>query len=353
MANYSGNEVVEVLLVLGECHRNYRAAARLYAERFPNQRHPNDRQIRNIERRCRMNDLHRQRGRNRNVNNNDPRLLAVLAMVHMNPHISTREIERRLGVPRTTAHRMLRSAGYHPYHIILHQELNENDYILRMNYCRWALNRLDEDPNFFWNVCFSDEATFKSDGRLNRHNCHYWSPVNPHWHRQVINQHRWSLNVWVGIFNGHIIGPYFFDGNVNGQAYLDFLENHLPEYLEDIPLNVRQLMWLQQDGAPAHFAVNVREFLNAQFLDHWIGRGGPVPWPPRSPDLNPLDSYFWGYCKDAVYKDAPTTRLDMMERVRRACAAVTPEILTNVLNNYRRRSETCLANNGGPIEHLM
>lgn len=235
MANYSADEVVEILLTLGECNRNYRAAARLYAERFPNQRHPSHRQIFNIVRRCRRNNLHRQRRQNRNLNNNDARLIAVLAMVHLDPHVSTRTIQRQLGISKSTAHRMLKSVRYHPYHITLHQELNENDRLLRMNFCRWALNQLDQDPDFFWNVCFSDEATFKSDGRLNRHNSHYWSPVNPHWHRQIINQHRWSVNVWSGIFNGHIIGPHFFDGTVNGPRYLDFLENHSPEYLENIP----------------------------------------------------------------------------------------------------------------------
>ena len=45
----------------------------------------------------------------------------------------------------------------------------------------------------------------------------------------------------------------------------------------------------QHDGAPAHFAVNVKEYLNEQFRQRWIGRGGPVPWPARSPDLTPMN----------------------------------------------------------------
>ncbi|GBM88486.1 hypothetical protein AVEN_269361-1 [Araneus ventricosus] len=28
--------------------------------------------------------------------------------------------------------------------------------------------------------------------------------------------------------------------------------------------------------------------------DRWIGRGGPVLWPPRSPDLTPLDFFPMG-----------------------------------------------------------
>jgi len=93
MANYTPTEVVDILITFGECGRNYRLTARTYAERFPNRRHPTDQQIINIERRSRNNPLHRERRRNRLHNNNDPRLLAVLAMVHQNPHISTRQIE--------------------------------------------------------------------------------------------------------------------------------------------------------------------------------------------------------------------------------------------------------------------
>ncbi|GBM81581.1 hypothetical protein AVEN_82167-1 [Araneus ventricosus] len=31
------------------------------------------------------------------------------------------------------------------------------------------------------------------------------------------------------------------------------------------------------------------------------GRSGPIAWPPRSPDVTPLDFCFWGYVKDKVY----------------------------------------------------
>jgi hypothetical protein len=39
----------------------------------------------------------------------------------------------------------------------------------------------------------------------------------------------------------------------------------------------------------------------SQYPDRWIGRGGPTAWPPRSPDLDPLDFYLWGHLKSLVY----------------------------------------------------
>jgi hypothetical protein len=44
------------------------------------------------------------------------------------------------------------------------------------------------------------------------------------------------------------------------------------------------------------------EYLNEQFPDRWIGPGGPQNWPPRSPDITPLDFYVWGFMKNIVFE---------------------------------------------------
>ncbi|KAJ8894315.1 hypothetical protein PR048_006935 [Dryococelus australis] len=38
-----------------------------------------------------------------------------------------------------------------------------------------------------------------------------------------------------------------------------------------------------------------------EYPRRWIGRGGLVPWPARSPDLSPSDFFFWGCLKRRVY----------------------------------------------------
>ncbi|GBL73687.1 hypothetical protein AVEN_230681-1 [Araneus ventricosus] len=40
-----------------------------------------------------------------------------------------------------------------------------------------------------------------------------------------------------------------------------------------------------------------------EYPGRWIGRGGPVLWPPRSPDLTSLDFFLWGHLKELVYRD--------------------------------------------------
>jgi len=58
--------------------------------------------------------------------------------------------------------------------------------------------------------------------------------------------------------------------------YNDFLQNTLPQFLEDVDLATRQRLWMQQDGASPHYARNVRSTLNQMFPNRWIGRDGPV-----------------------------------------------------------------------------
>ena len=45
------------------------------------------------------------------------------------------------------------------------------------------------------------------------------------------------------------------------------------------------------NGALAHLSLIVRDALTGIYHDRWIVRGGPVRWPVRSIDLNPLDFY--------------------------------------------------------------
>ena len=60
--------------------------------------------------------------------------------------------------------------------------------------------------------------------------------------------------------------------------------------------------FFQQDGAPAHYGLIVRNWLDSKLPGRWIGRRGPIEWPARSTDLTPLDFYIWGYLKQKVYQ---------------------------------------------------
>ena len=72
---------------------------------------------------------------------------------------------------------------------------------------------------------------------------------------------------------------------------------------------------MQHDGAPPHYALCSRQVMNEIFDKKWIGRGGPVAWPPRSPDPTSPDYLLWGFFRERIMVVAPTTPDDMKERI--------------------------------------
>lgn len=112
-----------------------------------------------------------------------------------------------------------------------------------------------------------------------------------------------------------------------------FLRDILPDLLENVALEDRVNMWFQHDGAPTHFGNIVREHLNAMFGQHWIGRRGPTPWPPRSPDLTPLDFYVWGRMKDLVYSTPVESDMDLVGRVVEAAAIIQEKMNLDLYGN--------------------
>jgi hypothetical protein len=115
------------------------------------------------------------------------------------------------------------------------------------------------------------------------------------------HQRQFSINVWAGIFGDCLVGPHILPHGLTGNHYRDSLLHEPPKQLEDVPLGVRARMWYMYDGASAHFSRAVRDVLSNTHHARRIGRGGPTPWSPRSPDFNPLDFYLWEHLKPRAY----------------------------------------------------
>jgi hypothetical protein len=116
-----------------------------------------------------------------------------------------------------------------------------------------------DEPDFFNRVLWTDDAGFTRGVLMNLHNLRVWAEENPHPTRSSSLQHRFSVNVWAEIVDVRLIGPYVIEYRIDGAQYLNFLQETLPSFMDDIPLNVRQDMWYQLDGEPAHFTRPVRD----------------------------------------------------------------------------------------------
>ncbi|KAJ4434255.1 hypothetical protein ANN_22805 [Periplaneta americana] len=146
----------------------------------------------------------------------------------------------------------------------------------------------------------------------------------------------------------------FKSNRLTGQVYTNVLENTIPHVLEDTPL-INQHIHFLHDGAPAHFSRTARRYLDRRFPDRWIGRGGPIAWPPCSSDLNPLDFYLWGHLKSLVYS-SPVPDLESLRNGIVACSEDirnTPGVWDRVRRSMRHRCEVCIQAGGGHFEHRL
>ncbi|EZA47816.1 hypothetical protein X777_15340 [Ooceraea biroi] len=112
-------------------------------------------------------------------------------------------------------------------------------------------------------------------------------------------------------------------------------------------------MWFQQNGHPAHTAKATRTLLDEKFGTHWIGLHGLHEWPPRSPDLTPLDFFLWGHLKQQLYATPPANVQDLKDRIVRICRTIRPQILQRVRNSILNRAILCERMEGGHFEHLL
>lgn len=114
-----------------------------------------------------------------------------------------------------------------------------------------------------------------------------------------------------------------------------------------------RMIWFQHDNAPPHTHHQNQRWLRRRFRNRFIGRGSRVAWPPRSPDLNPLDYFFWGKIKSAIYRHPVQNVEELMGRITDAVAEVTPEMLQTSINDLIRRANLCVEQEGGHFEHLL
>ena len=112
-------------------------------------------------------------------------------------------------------------------------------------------------------------------------------------------------------------------------------------------------VWFQQDGAAPHYAAAVRTYLDATFPGRWIGRRGTIEWPARSPDLAPLDFYFWGNVKGKIYAPRPSHLQGLIDKIRAESNQLSPAELRRVHQEFFDRLGYCLAAEGAHFEHLI
>ncbi|GFW73755.1 DUF4817 domain-containing protein [Trichonephila clavipes] len=246
MAEYTNAEKADMILVCGATDCNGRAPQRLYAERHPVRWTPAHTMFARLHQQLCETGSFQKAARNRDrTARTELNEEIVLDMVETTPSLSSRGIANEIGISYSSVWRILDDSALHPFHYQRVHSLKECDFAPRQAFSQWYLQQRIANPFFAASMLFTDEASFSREG-------------------------------------DHLIGPFILPDRLTGPRYLIFLEQVLPELLDSahVTAATRTSMWFQQDGAPAHFSISVRNHLDATCGERWIGRGGPVHWPP-------------------------------------------------------------------------
>ena len=108
-----------------------------------------------------------------------------------------------------------------------------------------------------------------------------------------------------------------------------------------------------QGGAPAHCTIAANEFLLNKFGGRVISRGTQIAWPAHSPDLNPLDFYYWALAEKEVYSAKPTTVNELMNVVKRFSEEHRKNVLHSVALNVLKQANLGVQQNGSHFQRFL
>ena len=131
----------------------------------------------------------------------------------------------------------------------------------------------------------------------------------------------------------------WFEGDtVDGSKYLSMLQ----EFFIPQARKMRSIV-LQQDGAPPHFAADVRRFLDKTFSGRWIGRSGPIRRATRPSDLTSLDFFLWGHLKNVVYLSPCEDLAELKSRTHDEIKSISQKTLYDIFSNISKRMNLCFS----------
>lgn len=353
----SKEDKIEIVLIVGDNYKTFREAATIFNQRHPdkNIHHETVRQLLkkfktfgNVENKF-------NNKRQKHVADNEMELEVMLSAIEQ-PRCSLRKRALLMSntISKDSVAKILKTNKFHPYKPKFVHTLRPGDNDRRLEFCADIQAILEDNPFVSRQILFSDEATFTTNGTVSSQNCRWWADANPNFTLKTRSQYAFKTNVWCGIYKSYVIGPFFFHQSLNADRYLNFLQSEISNLIDNLPLLERQHIWFQQDGAPCHSRLDVRQYVEDCFNERVIHRFSEIRWPPRSPDLTPLDFFLWGYLKENVYIQAPFTDVGHLERViREEIRKITPQTIRRVLRHFCDRTVTCMEREGGYVEAFV
>ena len=146
-----------------------------------------------------------------------------------------------------------------------------------------------------------------------------------------------SLMVWGCISDAGVGLIQRVHGNINSEAYIQILKDSM---VPSAGAAFGQDFVFQQDNAPCHTSKMTTNYL-------LCNRINVLPWPPQSPDMNPIE-HMWDELERRLYKQEKATSLDdLYLKLQSVWYDIPIEVVRNLISSMPRRVEALLKARGG------
>ena len=137
-----------------------------------------------------------------------------------------------------------------------------------------------------------------------------------------------------------------------GYKVQELLEGKVWPLLKHKVTREEEELCLMQDGATCHTPLNL-EILWSQFAGRGISNKTVLPWPPNSPDLNPLDFFFWGHSINYVFRTKSLTIENLKSIANKFAESIGSDLSQSACESAKIRFEKLRQEQGGHLEHLL
>lgn len=215
------------------------------------------------------------------------------------------------------------------------------DLVRRRNWCKERLHWTVDD----WSkVIFSDESNFEVINRKNRVivKRYQYEKYKKQFCVPRIQKGGGSVGIWGCI---SYKGPgqcNVYTGRMNQFTYKETIEKHLFPSAHKLYGNNGK-WFFQHDGATAHTANSIKKFMKRKKVKL-------LPWPARSPDLNPIEN-LWSYIDSKLAKFHLTSIAELEEQLKKVWSEIPNEMIINLIKSMPKRVYACYKARGGHIKY--
>jgi transposase len=270
--------------------------------------------------------------------------LQVKQIVKDKPQIPYRDIPGELSktlppeipVPSyRSIHRFLNQGGFKMVKLLRKPLVHQRNQLKRVAF---AGEHINKPPEFWETIIWSDETSVEAipQGRSIYFKVHGTTKREDLTTQARVQGGGFKVMFW-GCFSKLGLGPLVaLEGNQNGQTYKELLQEVL---VPELRAAGREMTFMQ-DNASCHKSKLVSDFLAQNNVK-------VLPWPPQSPDLNPIEN-LWAIIKQKRSKKFgfPTSRDQMIEQIFEIWNDIDTELCEKLSDSVVRRLEACLKANG-------